>query len=295
MRIIDVHHHGFPPNSKVKPWNIDDDFEMMKQAHISEVLLSCPLRVSSEEAHEYNTFLKEQCEKKKNYHMLACLGYDDVEMSLKEIDNVKDYAIGFALNTHNYDIYLGDDSLNPLFDRLNELESKIVLHPNHFRASGNQKVVFTGNDSVYEYTFDTGRAVLDFVLQGKVKRWPKIKWVMPHAGGVIPFLAHRVSVSSFWGCTNISEKEIMDDLKSFYYDLALNHSNENYQFMKSFVGTKHLLYGTDYPNSGELLLKRDLEFFNDSEVFTTDEKKAILSDNARELFNIKESHGEKYE
>ena len=286
MRIVDVHHHCFPTNAKIKPWNIMEDELMMNKVKVDEVILSCPLRVDSLSANEYNSFIWKNCETSKRYHMLACLGYDDIELSLIEIEKYKDKAVGFALNTHNYDIYLGDNHINPLLDKLNQIEAIVVVHPNHFRASANQKVVFTGNDSVYEYTFDTARAMFDLVLQGKIKRWPNIKWVLPHAGGVIPFLAHRVSVSSLWGCTDMSEVEIMEDLKSFYYDLALNHSKCNYQFMKSFVSVSRLLYGTDYPNSGDVLLERDLNYFLNEDVFTNEEKEIILHENAERLFKL---------
>lgn len=287
MRIVDVHHHCFPIGAKVKSWNMLEDEQMMNKVEVTEVILSCPLRVDSLIAKEYNNFIWKNCETSKRYHMLVCLGYDDIESSLKEIDKYKDRAVGFALNTHNYDTYLGDDHIAPLLDKLNEINAVVVVHPNHFRASANQKVVFTGNDSVYEYTFDTARAMLDLVLQGKIKRWSSIKWVLPHAGGVIPFLAHRVAVSSLWGCTDMTETEIMEDLKSFYYDLALNHSECNYQFMKSFVSPNHLLYGADYPNSGDVLLERDLNYFLNEEVFTSEEKGMILHGNAERLFGLK--------
>lgn len=286
MDIIDVHHHCFPKDAKVIPWSIEYDLNKMDEVNIKNVIISCPLQVNSIQAHEYNNFISEQCSKNSMYHMLACLGYDDIDKSLKEIELYKNKAIGFALNTHNFGIYIGNDKLNSLFNKLNSLNASVVLHPNHFRAQGNDKLLFTVNDSAYEYTFDTGRAIFDFVLQGKVKRWSNIKWILPHAGGVIPFLAHRVSVSSFWGCTQMTEDDIMNDLKSFYYDLALNHNNNNYQFMKSFVGVDHLLYGTDFPNSGEELLKKDIDFFMNSSVFTNIDKEKILYLNAKKLFNI---------
>ena len=144
--------------------------------------------------------------------------------------------------------------------------------------------MFTGNDSVYEYAFDTTRAIMDFVFQGKVGRWPNIRWILPHAGGAIPFLAHRMAVSGQWGCIQQSEDEVMRVLRSFYYDLALNHAEVNYAFLRDFAGVDHLLLGTDYPNSGEGLLMRDLALLRKTNVFTEMEKQQIFYGTAERIF-----------
>ena len=184
--------------------------------------------------------------------------------------------MGFGLNTHNEAIYLGNDCLNPLFEELNRRNALVFLHPCHNRAPGNEKLLWTGNDSVYEYTFDTTRAVMDFVFQDKVTRWPNIRWIMPHAGGAIPFLAHRMSISGQWGCIKQTPDEIMRDLKSFYYDLTLNACDENYMFMKQFVGADHLVIGSDYPSCNESIIADSLKTLQETEVFTEEEKEKIL-------------------
>ncbi len=285
--IIDVHHHAFPPDAPVRPWSLERDLETMAKHGISRSLVSCPLQTEAASAHRYNQFLAGQLAAVPDHMtMLGCLPYDDAGAALDEIDFVLDEcrAAGFCLNTHNHEIYLGDDRLNPVLDRLNQRKAVCVLHPCHHRAPGNEKLVFTGNDSVYEYTFDTTRAVMDFVFQGKVERWPQIRWVLPHAGGTIPFLAHRMAVSGQWGSIRQSEEEVLQSLRSFYYDLALNHDEANYAFLKTFVGPEHLLFGTDFPNSGEVLLPRDLQLLQNTGVFSEKDKELILHQNAEYLF-----------
>ena len=286
-RIIDVHHHAFPPEAPVRPWTIKTDAKAMSDHGITDTLLSCPLQTETSSAHCFNEFLARQIAAEPEHHrMLGVLPYDDITAALEEISYVMDDcgAVGFSLNTHNHDVYIGNDKLNPVFEELNRRKAVLVLHPCHHRAPGNQKLVFTGNDSVYEYTFDTTRAVIDFVLQDKVSRWKDIRWVMPHAGGTIPFLAHRIAVSGNWGCIKQSEEEIHGILKSFYYDLALNHCDVNYSFMKDFVSADHLLFGSDYPNSGETLMGEDIALLDRTSVFTAEEKEQIFHGTAEELF-----------
>lgn len=288
-KIIDVHHHVFPPEFPVHPWDIVSDYVAMQRQGVTDVLLSSPLVSDAFSVHRMNEYLHAQvCANPEHYHMLGVLPYDNVGLALEEISFVLDdlQAPGFGLNTHNHDIYISSDSLNPIWEELNRRKAVVFLHPNHKRASRNQKMLFCGNDSVYEYPFDTTRAVIDFVLQDKVSRWPDIRWIMPHAGGTIPFLAHRISVSGRWGSIPQSEEMILNTLKSFYYDLTLNNSDVNYRFLKDFAGVDHLLFGSDYPPCNESLLADDLRTMNATEVFTSEEKAQIYFKNAEALFRI---------
>lgn len=288
--IFDVHHHVFPPEVPVHPWNIQTDQQAMERCGVTQVFLSCPLQTDSRLAHRWNQFLAQQVSVHPDqYAMLGSLGYDDIPASLEEVsfllDNLK--VSGLALNTHNGAVYLGDDCLNPIWEELDRREALIFLHPCHQRAPGNEKLVFTGNDSVYEYTFDTTRAVMDFVFQDKVTRWPHIRWVLPHAGGVIPFLAHRMSLSGRWGCIPQSQQEILSVLRSFYYDITLNGCDSNYAFLKDFVGADHLVFGSDYPSCDESLLTDSLAALQSTIVFTEEEKQRILHGNLERLLKKK--------
>lgn len=287
--VIDIHHHIFPASSAVHPWNIETDKAVMDRQGITRVLLSMPLVTDTATAHGYNLLLQQQVQAyPEQYAMMGVLPYDDADAALREIEFVMDElkAPAFGLNTHNHEIYISDDSLNPVFEELNRRNAVIFLHPNHRRASRNQKMLFCGNDSVYEYPFDTTRAVVDFVLQDKVTRWPNIRWILPHAGGTIPFLAHRISVSGRWGSIQQSEEEILRVFKSFYYDLTLNNTDLNYRFLKDFAGADHLLFGTDYPPCPEDLLADDLKAMDRTGAFTPAEKERILFRNAEALLGL---------
>lgn len=286
--IIDIHHHVFPPEVPVHPWNIETDQQAMERCSVTQVLLSCPLQTDSRHAHHWNLFLAQQVSAcPSRYAMLGSLGYDDIPAAMEEISFLLDElkVPGLALNTHNGAVYLGNDSLNPIWEKLDRRGALIFLHPCHQRAPGNEKLVFTGNDSVYEYTFDTTRAVMDFVFQDKVTRWPHIRWVLPHAGGAIPFLAHRMSLSGRWGCIPQSQQEILSVLHSFFYDITLNGCDANYALLKKFVGADHLVFGSDYPSCDENILTESLAALKSTAVFTEEEKQNILHGNLERLLN----------
>ena len=46
-----------------------------------------------------------------------------------------------------------------------------------------------------EYLFDTTRAAVNLVFSGALDRFPRIRFILPHAGGVMPYFAWRLAVS----------------------------------------------------------------------------------------------------
>ena len=46
-----------------------------------------------------------------------------------------------------------------------------------------------------EYVFDTTRAAVNLVFTGAIERFPRIRFVLAHAGGLMPYFAWRLSVS----------------------------------------------------------------------------------------------------
>ena len=46
-----------------------------------------------------------------------------------------------------------------------------------------------------EYLFDTTRAVVNLIFSGAIERFPRVQFILPHAGGLAPYFAWRLSVS----------------------------------------------------------------------------------------------------
>jgi hypothetical protein len=45
-----------------------------------------------------------------------------------------------------------------------------------------------------EFLFDTARSVVDLILSGAAERYSNIRFIIPHAGGVLPLLVDRVEL-----------------------------------------------------------------------------------------------------
>ena len=74
-----------------------------------------------------------------------------------------------------------------------------------------------------EFVVDTSRAAVNLLFSGALERYPNIHFILAHGGGVIPYIAWRLSVAPMispqlpaW-----PQQKIFDDLRRFWYDTAL--------------------------------------------------------------------------
>ena len=85
--------------------------------------------------------------------------------------------------------------------------------------------------------FEDTAAALRLILAGVTDRYPRIRFIVPHLGGTIPFLLARV--------TRKSATEITGGLRSMYYNTVSGSSDALTSACHAF-GADRLLFGTDY-------------------------------------------------
>ena len=90
--------------------------------------------------------------------------------------------------------FLGDPWFDPLFDELNAREAVVFLHPNFHPSSRGLKLVAPA--FMVEFLFDTTRAVVNMLVSGTFERYPRIRFMLAHAGATLPLVADRVSMFS---------------------------------------------------------------------------------------------------
>ncbi len=146
---------------------------------------------------------------------------------------------GIGLYTHYEGIYLGDPLLNPLMRTLNELEAMVFIHPVAPPVQPELKMP----TFVLEFPFETTRAVTNMLYKGIFWRYPKIRWLLPHAGGTIPFLSHRA------GLLALQLNPRNSAFSSLFFDTALSAAPASMAATKEITPTSHILFGSDFPYS----------------------------------------------
>ena len=117
--------------------------------------------------------------------------------------------------------FLGDPRFDPVLAMLNERGAVVFVHPGLHPSSKGLALPWPA--FMMEYLFDTTRAVVNLVFSGAIARFPRIKFILPHAGGLAPYFAWRLSVSPMIDkrLPQLSRDEVYAGLKHFWYDNAL--------------------------------------------------------------------------
>lgn len=75
-------------------------------------------------------------------------------------------------------------------------------------------------------------------------RYPNLKVILSHAGGFIPYAAHRIALV----CSPDHSYETgLQNLRRFYFDTALSGSPTALPSLLAFADPSHILFGSDWP------------------------------------------------
>ena len=97
------------------------------------------------------------------------------------------------------------------------------------------------------FLFDTTLAASKLVFSGVVKRYPRIRWVLGHLGGTIPYLAERLDRGwrAFKECrAHIDEPPTAYLKRHFWYD-TVNFAQGPLKLSIEFAGAGKILAGSD--------------------------------------------------
>lgn len=171
----------------------------------------------------------------------ATLCLPDVDASLAELTYAYDQlrVDGVVLLTNYGDRYLGDPDFAPLFDELNRRKAVVFVHPNTCRC-------MTGIDtgvpfSSLELPHETTRTVVSLWSGGTLARCREVRFILPHAGGTVPYIATRVAR------LNRQMADTLSLLKRMHFDLALSAYPQLLAALTQFAGTSQVVFGTDFP------------------------------------------------
>ena len=289
---IDVHHHFVPPikgavgNPK---WTPQMSLEQMDKFNIAAALLS--LTMQREQFYDgtengrrliriANDFGAKCVQANpKRLGLLAGLPFPDVDGSLKEIEYAYDTlkCDGIGIYSSTGDKWPGDPAFEPIMAELNRRKAPVLIHaavPNCCNHA------FPPGISTGELDFDETRCAQSLLVNGTLTKFPDIKFIIFHAGGVLPVMAGRIQDRYPKNKAQWIPNGVWAELRKFYYEIAHGTWRQNLLALKEFVPTSQVLFGTDFtPEPIETTL-RELP----NSPYSSDELQQIERTNAEKLF-----------
>jgi predicted TIM-barrel fold metal-dependent hydrolase len=246
---------GMPENHWPR-WSADRHLELMHEVGISRSILSISSpgvyfghsAAARSLAREVNTFAAETARDYPDaFGFFAVLPLPDIDASLDEISFAIDElgAQGVIILSNSGGHYLGADLLDPVLAELDRRNAVVLVHPT--TCVGHEALACGRPRPMIEFLFDTARSVVDLVLSGAAERYPNVRLIIPHAGGVLPLLVDRVELFRSAAAEFASRPTVTELLAGCYYDLAGTPSPRQLQALRSVASEDRLLYGSDYP------------------------------------------------
>jgi aminocarboxymuconate-semialdehyde decarboxylase len=230
---------------------------------------------------------KIKTERSKRFTSLATLPLNDASASVSEFDRIM--SMGFAgvmvyASVNGVPLY--DARYWPLWERANELGAVMHVHPNY--PAGVEAMQEYWLMPLVGFMFDTTLAAAGLVFAGIPRRFPRIRWILGHLGGAIPYIAERLDrgFEAYPECRVNVDRHPSDYLKAFFYD-TVNFDPKALRLAVEFAGSSQLLAGSDYPHliSSMPKMKESIGALSISAA----EKSMILGGNATRLYNIQQS------
>jgi 6-methylsalicylate decarboxylase len=276
-RIIDTHHHFFPPpyleplavwNEKAavpsqtpiqRAWTVIRALDDMDRNGVATAVLSISTpgiwfgeaeaaRKMARLCNDYGAELARA--HAGRFGLFASVPMPDVDGTLREIEYAFDVlkADGIGFMTSYGDKWPGDPLFKPVFEELNRRKAVAYFHPLAPNCCAGMLVPGVTGSPV-EYLFDTTRAVISLLVNGTLARMKDMRFLFSHAGGTIPMLAGRI-VNALKGRPDIAEiapDGIDAELRKLFYDTANAFYAPTIAALTTYVPGTQIVFGTDFP------------------------------------------------
>ncbi len=295
------------------PTVFDDDArfrQMDKYEGLMQVIVPCftPMEETStpeKTAYLIKTYNDEMAELVTKYPdrfaaAIAILQMNDMEAALTEADRaIRDLRLrGILMDTPVNDRPLDSPEFLPLYEKMAQHELPIWIHPRRtpdYADYRTEKRSLYEANLIYGWPYETTVAMHRLVYSGIMERYPGLKFITHHCGGMVPYLADRIicfydrnEMGPRDEYKNKLKRSPLDYFRSFYNDTALYGSPAGLMCAYAFCGADHILFGTDMPwdnQNGDRFIGQTISAIRQMAI-SDDDKQKIFAGNARQLLRL---------
>ncbi len=235
---------------------------------------------------------------------IASLSLSDPDAALTELERaIKDLkAVGVQFFSNVKGAPLDLPEFEPLFAKMADFDLPIWIHP---ARAANFPDYLTEKKSKYEiwwtfgWPYETSAAMARIVFAGYFDKYPNLKIIAHHLGGMIPYfegrvgpgwdqLGSRTSDEDYTVLLKQLKKRPLDYFKMFYADSAVFGSAAATKCGLAFFGADNVLFASDSPfdpEKGPGYIRETIKVINELPISDTDRQK-IFEGNARRLLKL---------
>ena len=253
-------------------------------AYPTVLLLSVPPALAHQLCQVYNDALSAaHLSHPEHFLGLASLPMQAPELALQELERaarlpgIRGVYIATNINGKNLD----EQCYWPIYAKCEELELPVFLHPfNNLGAERLSKYYlmnFLGNG------FDTAVAAACLMFGGVLDAFPKLDFVLAHAGGAFPTFIGRMD----HGATVRREAKLPRPpstyLRRFHFD-TVTHSDEILMNLIRQMGADRIVLGSDHP--ADMSYTRPVDVVDRLTELSASDRELILHGNAARLLKL---------
>ena len=181
-------------------------------------------------------------------------------------------------------VYLGDERLDPVLEKLNERQATVAIHPNEPKPA-----IKAMSEEVppplMEFIFDTTRTIIYMSQKNVFSKYPNIKWIVPHCGALLPVIAQRVAMGNKMFGSEKQPDDLEQVMKNLYFDLAGKVLPYQLPTLLEMVDPDKIVYGSDAPYTTNQVVSMLANEIESTDLITIDSKIHMLYDNGKALLD----------
>jgi len=181
---------------------------------------------------------------------------------------------------------LDDPAFEPFWAELDRRGAILFLHP-LFIGFGDELKAY-GMQTMIGALFEDSVAAVRLVVSGITTRYPRLRVIVPHLGGTLPFMIARVA-GYIEGARRRGELPAVDvppreSFRRLWYDTC-NHEPAALRCACEVFGADRLLLGTDFPYAVGDRFRHCVEYVEEAGL-SPEATAAILGGTAQELLGL---------
>jgi len=232
---------------------------------------------------------------------IALLPMNNIDAAIKESERaIKDLGFrGIYVHSNINGKPLDSPEFLPLYEKMSQCDLPVYIHPwrsddiAEYPAEKTSKFMIA---SVFGWPYETTAAMTRLVFSGILEKYPDLKVVTHHGGGMVSFYEQRILQhygSHERGGRASYPKDLckspLEYYKMFYVDTAIHGNTPALMLAYHFWGADHMVVGADMPLGDHYFGFRSYrQTINAIEAMdiTEAEKKKIFADNALRLLRL---------